>query len=145
MTFIVTHSSPFIYMPGKYDGSPGKCQGLLIQCSKYIEHNAANTLSTTPLTSPLTRAGWVLLSLLRGKALDWATVIWTANSTELGSETHFHTLFEEVLDHSPSGRPIGDLLIELQQGCNSVAEYALEFYTMAAGSGRNEAALLTVY
>ncbi|KAM9524527.1 uncharacterized protein ACWYII_043599 [Salvelinus alpinus] len=80
-----------------------------------------------------------------GKALDWATAIWTANSTELRSETHFHTLFKEVFDHSPSGRPIEDLLIELQQIRNSAAEYALEFRTMAAGSGWNEAALLTVY
>jgi hypothetical protein len=86
-----------------------------------------------------------VVSLLTGKALDWATAIWTANSIELGSKAHFHTLFKEVFDHSPSGRPIGDLLIELQQGRNSAAEYALEFLNMAARSGWSEAALLTVY
>ncbi|CAB1339137.1 unnamed protein product [Coregonus sp. 'balchen'] len=109
-----------------------------MQCSKYIEHNPTN------LATDKIRVDCVV-SLLTGKALDWATAIWTANSTELGSETHFHTLFKEVFDHSPSGRPIGDLLIDLQQGRNSAAEYALEFRTMAAGSGWSEAALLTVY
>ena len=43
MPGMVTHSPPsFIFMPGKYDGSPGKCQGFLMQCSKYIEHNRTN-------------------------------------------------------------------------------------------------------
>ncbi|CDQ78783.1 unnamed protein product [Oncorhynchus mykiss] len=41
--------------------------------------------------------------------------------------------------------PIGDLLIELHQGRNSAAKHALEVRTVAAGSGWNEAALLTVY
>ena len=124
MPGIVTNSHPsFIPMPGKYDGSPGKCQRFLIQCSKYIEHNPTNFAPN--------KSRWILLSLLTGKAMDWATAIWTADSTELGSETHFHTVFKEVFDHSPSGR---------QQEHNSAAEYALEFCTMAAGSGGNEAA-----
>lgn len=139
MPGIVTHSPPsFISMPGKYDGSPGKCQGFLMQCSKYIEHNP------TIFSTDKSRVDFVV-SLLTGKALDWATAMWTANSTELRSETHFHTLFKEVFDHSPSSRPIGDLLIELHQGRNSAAEYAFEFRTMAAGSEWNEAALHTVY
>nr|XP_023995285.1 potassium voltage-gated channel subfamily B member 2-like [Salvelinus alpinus] len=83
-------------------------------CSKYIEHNPTN------FATDKSRVDFVV-SLLTGKALDWVTAIWTANSTELGSETRFHTLFKEVFDHSPSSRPIGDL-IELQQERNSAAE-----------------------
>ena len=112
---IVTHSPPsFIPMAGKYDGSPGKCQGFLMQFSKYTEHDPINFATDKSRVD-------LVVSLLTGKPLDWATATWTANSTELGSETHFHTLFKEVLDHSPSGCPIGDLLIELQQGRNSAA------------------------
>ena len=109
MSGIITHIPPlFITMPGKYEGSPGKCNGFLI----YIENNPTN------FTTDKSRVDFNV-SLLTGKALDWTNAIWTANSTE-----------PRIRGHSPSGSPIGDLLIELQQGCNSAAEYALELHTM---------------
>ncbi|KAJ7997627.1 hypothetical protein DPEC_G00214090, partial [Dallia pectoralis] len=48
-------------------------------------------------------------------------------------------------DHPVSGRGVGDQLCELKQGNRTVADYALEFRTLAAGCGWSETALLTVY
>ena len=87
-------------------------------CNLYIVHHPAD----------------FFISLLTGKALDWVTVLQTAQSSNLSSESRFHTLFKEVFDHSVSGRHTGDLLCELRQGRRSSTENALEFRSMAAGS-----------
>ena len=126
MPGIVTHSTPsFISMPGKYDGSPGKRQGFLMQCCKYIE--------------PLTRPGWILLCLY-SQAKPWIGPLPYGLPTAQNSDPRPISTPSSKRYHSPSGRPIGDLLIELQQGRNSAAEYALEFLNMAARSGWSEAA-----
>ncbi|KAI4899522.1 hypothetical protein NFI96_011522 [Prochilodus magdalenae] len=50
-----------------------------------------------------------------------------------------------VFDHPHDGKSQGELLSRLRQGSRSVAEYSLEFRTIAAGTGWNEPALLTFY
>ena len=50
-----------------------------------------------------------------------------------------------VFDHPHDGKVSGELLCKLLLGNHSVADNALEFHTLAAGSGWNEAALLIVY
>uniref|UniRef100_A0A6Q2Y968 Gypsy retrotransposon integrase-like protein 1 n=1 Tax=Esox lucius TaxID=8010 RepID=A0A6Q2Y968_ESOLU len=134
----VSASVPNISLPSKYDGSPGKCKGFLMQCSKYIAYHPGQ------FSRDQNKVDFVI-SLLTDKALDWATALWSANSPELGSEAQFLALFREVFDHPVSGRNVGDQLVEIRQGTRTAAAYALEFRTLAAGSGWSEAALLTVY
>ncbi|KAI4880093.1 hypothetical protein NFI96_008263 [Prochilodus magdalenae] len=50
-----------------------------------------------------------------------------------------------VFDHPMAGKDIGSLLCEIKQGNRSAAEYALEFRTLATGSGWSNPALHTVY
>ncbi|KAI4902633.1 hypothetical protein NFI96_002208 [Prochilodus magdalenae] len=50
-----------------------------------------------------------------------------------------------VFDHPHDSKSHGELLSRLRQGSRSVAEYSLEFRTIAAGTGWNEPALLTYY
>ncbi|KAI4878439.1 hypothetical protein NFI96_034385 [Prochilodus magdalenae] len=50
-----------------------------------------------------------------------------------------------VFDHPMAGKDIGSLLCEIKQGNRSAAEYALEFRTLATGSGWSNPALRTVY
>ncbi|XP_042185545.1 LOW QUALITY PROTEIN: microtubule cross-linking factor 1-like [Oncorhynchus tshawytscha] len=49
-----SRSSPPISMPNKYDGSPGKCQGFLMQCNLYIDHHR------TDFTSDKNRVDFVI-------------------------------------------------------------------------------------
>ncbi|KAJ7997583.1 hypothetical protein DPEC_G00230520 [Dallia pectoralis] len=129
---------PPISMPTKYDGEPGKCQVFLLQAALYMSHNRAM------FSDDRSRVDFTI-SLLTGRALDWATALWAADVPELNSEAQFKTLFREVFDHPVSGRGVGDQLCELKQGNRTVADYALEFRTLAAGCGWSETALLTVY
>uniref|UniRef100_A0A3B1IBQ3 Gypsy retrotransposon integrase-like protein 1 n=1 Tax=Astyanax mexicanus TaxID=7994 RepID=A0A3B1IBQ3_ASTMX len=131
-------STVFIAVPERYDGSPDHCKGFLMQCTLYINHHPAQ------FQSEVDKIHFVL-SLLTGRAKEWATALWTNNSDVLHSESRFYALFKSVFDHPAAGRDVGSLLCDLKQGSKSAAEYALEFRTLAAGSGWSEPALLTMY
>ncbi|KAI4880514.1 hypothetical protein NFI96_007308 [Prochilodus magdalenae] len=120
--------------PEKFDGAPNLCSGFLLQCSIYF--------ANSPPCSDKSRIAFVV-SLLIGKALDWATAVWP--SYERGTYEDFIKDFKAVFDHPNEGKTAGDLLFQLHQGSRSVAQYALEFRTVAAGTGWNEPALLTAF
>ncbi|KAI4878293.1 hypothetical protein NFI96_008781, partial [Prochilodus magdalenae] len=84
-----------------------------------------------------------VVSRLTGRALDWATAVWSAYQTRTYDE--FLSDFGAVFDHPHQDRAAGDQLVRLHQGARSVASYALDFRTIAAGSGWNEPALLTIF
>ncbi|KAJ7998708.1 hypothetical protein DPEC_G00207680 [Dallia pectoralis] len=135
---VVPRPSPPISLPTKYDGKPGGCQGFLLQVALYISQHR------TLFPDERSKVDFNI-SLLTGRALEWATALWSANVPELNSEAQYNRLFREVFDHSVSGRNVGDLLCDLSQGTRTVADYALEFRTLAAGSGWSESGLLTIY
>ncbi len=53
--------------------------------------------------------------------------------------------FKEVFGLSTGSLSIADQLIRLRQGDSSASDYTLQFRTLAASCGWNEAALLTAY
>ncbi|KAI4885455.1 hypothetical protein NFI96_014403 [Prochilodus magdalenae] len=120
--------------PEKYDGAPSQCQGFLLQCSLFF--------SNSPPSSDSARISFVV-SRLTGRALDWATAVWGV----YGQATYERFLqdFAEVFDHPNEGRSSGELLLQMRQGTRSVAEYSLDFRTVAAGSGWNEPALVVAF
>ncbi|KAI4874718.1 hypothetical protein NFI96_007697 [Prochilodus magdalenae] len=120
--------------PEKYDGAPSQCQGFLLQCSLFF--------SNSPPSSDSARISFVV-SRLTGRALDWATAVWRS----YGQATYerFIQDFSEVFDHPNEGRSSGELLIRMRQGIRPVAEYALDFRIVAAGSGWNEPALVVAF
>uniref|UniRef100_A0A3B1KC43 CCHC-type domain-containing protein n=1 Tax=Astyanax mexicanus TaxID=7994 RepID=A0A3B1KC43_ASTMX len=124
----------FVCKPELYDGDPVKCSGFILQCSVYF--------SNSPVTTDQAKIGFII-SRLSGKALEWATAVW--DSISVASYTDFLDTFRSVFDHSRYGQSNGELLLALKQGHKPVATYALEFRTLAAGSGWNDAALLSVF
>lgn len=66
---ILSSASPHLAFPGKFDGSPEKCKGFLLQCSMFVNQQ--------PQLYPTedSRVSFVC-SLLTGRALDWATATW---------------------------------------------------------------------
>lgn len=54
-------------------------------------------------------------------------------------------LFKCIFDHPTDGREGGECLLQLQQGNQMAAEYALTTRTVAASSGWNEPAFLTLF
>ncbi|KAI4898691.1 hypothetical protein NFI96_020791 [Prochilodus magdalenae] len=120
--------------PDKFDGAPNLCRGFLLQCSIFF--------SNSPPSSDKACISFVI-SRLSGKALDWATAVWA--TYESGTYEQFIQDFKAVFDHPHEGRAAGELLFQLHQGPRTVADYAVDFRTVAAGSGWNEPALLTVF
>lgn len=53
--------------------------------------------------------------------------------------------FKEVFGQSTGSLSIPNQVIRLRQGSSTVSDYTLQFRTLAAASGWNEAALLTAY
>ncbi len=129
-----TSQSPRLSLPDKYDGSPEKCKGFLMQCYQQ------------PLTFP-TDASQVsfICSLLTGRALDWATAIWEGNRLSFTTYDTFIRQFREVFEHSASGKEVGEELIALRQGNRTAADYTLTFRTLAAQTGWENEPLRLLY
>lgn len=121
-----------------YDPSARKiCKGFLMQCSLYlIGYKEKFPVETNKIH--------FVLSLLTGRALKWAASLWHQDNDVLKESTNFHGLFIEVFNHPAASCKAGNRSCEIQQERRSAADYALEFRTLAANSGWNDAALLTM-
>uniref|UniRef100_A0A672PWY7 DUF4939 domain-containing protein n=1 Tax=Sinocyclocheilus grahami TaxID=75366 RepID=A0A672PWY7_SINGR len=113
-------------MPPSYAGDAAECGGFLIQVALFIEMQPQKFL--TERTKVI-----FLISLLAGRELMWAKSIWNANSLIINSYEAFTNHFKEVFGY----------VLRLRQGATPIHNYTLQFRTLAASSGWNEAALLT--
>lgn len=129
---------PRLPPPQHFSGDPNACDGFLTQCSLTFE------LQPSSFPSDRARIAYVI-TLLSGKALSWATAVWKAKAPFCSSYTAFEQEFKRVFDHPLSGRQASKRLLILRQETGSVAEYAIQFRTVAAGSGWNEEALMVCF
>lgn len=125
---------PFVPTPERYGGDLGTCQAFLMQVSLVFE------LQPATYSTDRSRIAYVL-SLLTGSARDWGSAVWEAQSPLCHSYPAFSQEMKKVFDHPIRGHEAGRRLFTLRQGSRSTAEYAVEFRTLAAGSGWNDLAL----
>ena len=123
--------------PANYSGD-GECKGFLLQCKLYMEVNAVQFISEKAKIA-------FIISLLTGRALNWAQALWDSNAPALQSFNEFLDHFNIVFSQASNTISIHDQLYRLRQGKSSVSDYALKFRTIAASSGWNEIALMTAY
>ncbi|KAI4900898.1 hypothetical protein NFI96_007223 [Prochilodus magdalenae] len=124
--------------PEKYDGDPGSCRGFLLQCTLAFEQQ--------PSRFPTERAKVAyIISLLTGRALSWATPVWEKQPTVCATSRAFMAALRSVFDHPVCGGEIGSRFFRIRQGRRSVADYAIEFRTLAAESNWNSASLMEAY
>uniref|UniRef100_A0A8K9V225 Gypsy retrotransposon integrase-like protein 1 n=1 Tax=Oncorhynchus mykiss TaxID=8022 RepID=A0A8K9V225_ONCMY len=124
-------------LPRAYDGAAAGCQGFLLQLELYLA-----TVRPTP--SGEERVS-VLISCLTGRALEWANAVWNGPDSAREHYPEFSRRFRAVFDHPLDGRAAGERLFHLRQERRSAQDYALEFRTLAAGSGWNDRALMDHY
>ncbi len=129
--------SPMV-RPAPYSGRAEECNRFLLQCSL--------TFEMQPHLFPTERVKIAfIISLLRGKALQWAETIWGQAGTVTQSLSGFTNHLRDVFGASAGGSTAGEQLYHLQQGNMPIHEYALKFRTLAAASGWAESPLLTTY
>lgn len=101
--------------------------------------------------SPIKREWWrglkitEFINLLTDKAFTWATTVWTHGGEDTSYYEHILELFQRFFNHSPKGKEVGEQVLRFWQGNQSTAEFALEFGTLADGSGWNKPALKAAY
>uniref|UniRef100_A0A8P4GPN0 Gypsy retrotransposon integrase-like protein 1 n=1 Tax=Dicentrarchus labrax TaxID=13489 RepID=A0A8P4GPN0_DICLA len=129
---------PHVPTPERYAGDLGACGRFLLQCSLVFQQQ--------PLTysSNSARVAFVI-SLLSGKAAQWATALWEKHSPICETFQRFSDELRKVFDHPVQGREAAKCLLNLRQGSGSVAEFSVEFRVLAAESGWDEEALQTVF
>uniref|UniRef100_A0A3B3QVB4 DUF4939 domain-containing protein n=1 Tax=Paramormyrops kingsleyae TaxID=1676925 RepID=A0A3B3QVB4_9TELE len=84
----------------RYDGNPDQCRGFLMQVSIYVEEHPEM------FTAPGAEVRFTI-SLLTGRAREWATAMWADRSPLLSSGGEFHRALMEVFDHPAKNGDIG--------------------------------------
>ena len=124
--------------PATFTGEAEDCSGFLLQVSLYFamqQHNFTNDSARVAF----------IISLLSGRALQWAQSLWNSNSIAVKSTDRFIQHFKEVFGQAAADLSVHDQLFNLRQGKSSVSDYALQFRTLVASSGWNESALITAF
>lgn len=129
---------PHVSLPERYSGDLGSCQAFLTQVSLIFR------LQPLSFASEQSKVAF-LIGLLAGTAREWGTSVWEQQSPICDSYPAFTAEMKKVFDHPVRGREASHRLTSLRQGSRSVAEYAVEFRTLAAGSGWNDKALQGIF
>ncbi|CAM4635437.1 unnamed protein product [Leuciscus chuanchicus] len=125
-------------LTGNYGGRPGTCKGFLTQVSLIFE------LQPATFASERAKIAYII-SLLCDHALDWASTLWRQQSPICSDLKVFTETIQQVFDHPVSGREAARRLLDLHQGHQSVADYAIEFRTLASESKWDSEALISTF
>lgn len=129
---------PHVPDPDHYKGDMGKCGGFLLQCSLVFSQKPST------YATDISKIAYIM-GLLQGNALDWAAAAYQSNSEIRKSYATFVGELRKVFDHPVKGKDASKRLLTLHQGTRSVAEYSVEFRTLSAEAGWDDAALQTVF
>ncbi|XP_010767110.1 uncharacterized protein [Notothenia coriiceps] len=124
--------------PEKYSGDSEGCRPFIVQCELHYHHQPAAFPTDNSKVA-------FMISHLSSRAAAWATAEWSRGSPICGSLENFIDTMRKTFDQTTPGREAARALIKLRQHQRSVADYAIEFRTMAADSGWNSAALFDAF
>ena len=133
-TVPVVRREPYVPTPAPYEGDPGSCHGFLLQVGGVFQQQP---LTYTTETSRIA----YLIACLRGVALTWASAQMDREGPEASNYLAFTVAMRRTFDHPVRGREAAQRLLDLRQGCRSVAELVIDFRIYAAESGWHDDAL----
>ena len=129
---------PKLQMPNRYEGVPGKCRNFLAQCELFFRSQPSRFLVDESRIS-------FILSLLSGTALDWAGPLIRTRSIIVGSSDRLMKELISVFDHNITVHDAATRLMHLEQGRKSVAEFSIEFRSLASSTDWPEGPLMTLF
>ena len=121
-----------------YEGDLAKCRGFLAQCDLFFDNQPSRFPNNESKVS-------FVISLLSGRALDWAVAALKKTRSFLSNYGAFMTEFRLVFDHPPVGSDARSKLLTICQGNRSVAEYSVEFRLLAAECSWDDDALACIF
>ena len=124
--------------PERYSGDAQGCRGFLISCSLLFE------LQSSRFPTDRSRVAYVI-SLLSGRARDWAIAEWERGSSCCATFQAFGAEMRKVFDHTSSTHDTARRLYHLRQGRRRVSDYSIQFRTLATESGWNQVALYEAF
>ncbi|RXN36864.1 Pol poly [Labeo rohita] len=128
-------SEPRVNNPPTYAGEPKSCKSFLIQCEVVF------SLQSRTYASETSKVAYII-SLLTGRAREWGTAVWESQARCCFDFESFKDEMIKTFDQSVFGKEASRLLASIQQGRRSVADYSVEFRTLAATSEWNAEALV---
>ncbi|KAL0157283.1 hypothetical protein M9458_048529, partial [Cirrhinus mrigala] len=131
-------SEPKLPAPERFDGNPERCRGFITQCTLAFQ------LQPSSLPTKNSKVAYVI-TLLTGRALDWASALWEQGSLLTTNCKDFIAELKRVFHHPASKGEVDHRLLHISQGTRSVADFTIEFRTLATESGWDERALKAIY
>ena len=129
---------PHVPAPERYDGDLGTCQSFLLQCSLVFD------LQPQTYATDKSKIAFIV-GLLTGRARAWGAAVLNGSPLINSSYANFVTEMKKIFDHPVKGKDASQRLLSLRQGARSVAEYSVDFRTLAAESGWNDESLQGVF
>lgn len=128
----------YVTDPEPFAGDLDKCRGFLLQCSLVFNQR--------PHTFPSDQSKvHYIMGLLRGRALAWAEAVNSSQPVVNLSLDEFLAMMKNVFDHPDHCGTAAKRLLNLHQGPRSVADFSVEFRTLAADAKWNDEALRGVF
>ncbi len=93
--------------PTNFSGEAVTCNGFLLQCSLYFE------LQSHQFTTERAKVAFII-SLLTGRALQWAEALWSSQSPRINSLEDFVEHFREVFSQPTTEVSVHDELFQLR-------------------------------
>lgn len=129
---------PRIASPERYSGDPSSCETFLTQCEIQFSFQPSS------FPSERSKVAYVV-SLLTGRAAQWAVAQWGRNSHICSSYQLFSAELREVFDPIKPHQEAAYQLTRLRQGNESVDDFAIRFRTLAGKSKWNDHALYDMF
>ena len=124
--------------PEPFYGDLEKCQGFVLQCGLIFRQRPLS------FSTDAAKINYVV-GLMRGRALAWIEAMSSNLDIGLWTFNDFEVRLRAVFDHPSHRGNASSRLLSLRQGNRSVADYSVDFWTLAADSGWNDAALQGIF
>lgn len=133
-----TTREPKLQLPNRYEGQPGKCQNFLAQCDIFFQAQPSRYGTEEAKIC-------FIMSLLAGRALDWAGPLIRSKSVIVNTLDGFQKALISVFDHNIKAEEAAERLMNLNQGRKSVAEFAIMFRSIATSTGWPDEPLMAIF